>query len=104
MEEYDRQFNERHYFDFTFYFTQTEVLHIIKDPLTFYALNMNGQVLIDLAGLLERYAILYIEELFRSLRPVQLFTDGQRALAESLGRKSLDELAKHLVTLGSRKN
>jgi hypothetical protein len=97
MEEYDRQF---HYFDFSFHFTQTEVLHIIKAPLTFYALNMNGQVLIDLAGLLERYAILYIEELFRSLRSVQLFTDGQRALAELLGKKSLDELAKILVTLG----
>jgi hypothetical protein len=101
VEEYDRQFGERHFLDsLTFHYTQTEVFHIIKAALTFYALNMNGQVLIDLAGLLERYAILYIKELFKSLRSVQLFADGQRVLGDVLEKKSLKELAKHLVTLG----
>jgi hypothetical protein len=45
-------------------YVQYEMLYIIKGPLTFYALNMNSQVLIDLAGLLERYAIIYLDYLF----------------------------------------
>jgi hypothetical protein len=47
-------------------YVQYEMLYIIKGPLTFYALNMNSQVLIDLAGLLERYAIIYLDYLFKS--------------------------------------
>lgn len=54
----------------------------------------------DLAGLLERYAILYIEELFKSLRSVQLFAEGQRAIEEILEKKFLKDLVKHLITLG----
>jgi hypothetical protein len=53
-------------------YVQYEMLYIIKGPLTFYALNMNSQVLIDLAGLLERYAIIYLDYLFKSL---QLFPE-----------------------------
>ena len=49
-------------------YVQYEMLYIIKCPLTFYALNMNSQVLIDLAGLLERYAIIYLDYLFKSLQ------------------------------------
>jgi len=45
---------------------EPNILRLIKGPLTLYALNMNGQVLIDLAGILERYAIIYITELFES--------------------------------------
>jgi hypothetical protein len=45
---------------------QPYILTIMRGPLTLYALNMNGQVLIDLAGILERYAIIYITELFGS--------------------------------------
>jgi hypothetical protein len=58
-------------------YVQYEVLYIIKGPLTFYALNMNSQVLIDLAGLLERYAIIYLDYLFKSLKSLQLFPEGQ---------------------------
>ena len=66
----------------------------------FYALNINGQVLIDLAGLLERYAILYIEELFKSLRSVELFTECQRIIEDMLEKKFLKDLVTHLITLG----
>jgi hypothetical protein len=101
LKEYEKEFNEdlvnkRLLFDIT----ETEVLHMMKGALTFYALNMNGQVLIELAGLLERYAIIYIEELFKSLRSVQLFTEGQYAIEEMLEKKFLRDLAKHLITLG----
>jgi hypothetical protein len=56
-------------------YVQYEMLYIIKGPLTFYALNMNSQVLIDLAGLLERYAIIYLDYLFKSLKSLQLFPE-----------------------------
>lgn len=46
--------------------SEPDILRLIKGPLTLYALNMNGQVLIDLVGILEQYAIIYITELFRS--------------------------------------
>ena len=100
MEKYEEEFKQeladkRLVFDIT----ETEVLRMMKGSLTFYALNMNGQVLIDLAGLLERYAIIYIEELFKSLRSVQLFTEAERTIEEILA-KFLDDLAKHLITLG----
>lgn len=72
----------------------------MKGPLTLYALNLNGQVLIDLAGLLERYAIIYIEELFKSLRSIQLFVESKQAIEEILEKKSINELVKPLITLG----
>lgn len=43
VEEYNKEFGDDDHFDNSD-FIQTEVLHIIKAPLMFYALNMNGQV------------------------------------------------------------
>jgi hypothetical protein len=54
---------------------------------------MNGQVLIDLAGILEQYAIIYITELFRS------FPARQDVVRQLLERQFLDRLAKHLIIL-----
>lgn len=101
VEKYEDKFTQE-FVDKTlgFEITETEVLRMMKGPLTFYALNMNGQVLIDLIGLLERYAIIYIEELFKSLRSIQLFPEPERTVEEFLEKKFLDDLAKHLITLG----
>ena len=101
MEKYEKEFkeelaNKRLSFDIT----ETEVLRMMKGPLTFYGLNMNGQVLLDLAGVLERYAIIYIEELFKSLRSVQLFPESKQAIEEILEKKFLEELTTPLITLG----
>jgi hypothetical protein len=74
---------------------------MMKGPLTFYVLNMNAQVLIDLAGLLERYAITFMEELFKSLRSVRLFSEVEQAIKKILEKKFfLDDLSKYLITLG----
>jgi hypothetical protein len=73
---------------------------MMKGPLTFYALDMNGQVLIDLSGVLERNALIYIEELFKSLRSVQLFPEAAQAFEEILEKKFLEEIARPLITLG----
>jgi hypothetical protein len=81
-------------------YIQYEVLYIIKGPLTFYALNMNSQVLIDLAGLLERYAIIYLDYLFKSLKSLQLFPEGQDLIEAMLEKKSLTEVARYLLKLG----
>ena len=43
---------------------QPNILRLMRSPLTLYALKKNGHMLIDLAGILERYAIIYITELF----------------------------------------
>jgi hypothetical protein len=48
-----------------------------------YALNMNGQVILDLAGILERYAITCIVELFHS------FPDRQRVVERLIEKKLL---------------
>jgi hypothetical protein len=76
----------------------TDLIKIIRmtsrGPLTLYALNVNGQVLIDLAGILERYAIIYITELFES------FPARQDVVRQLLERQFLDKLAKHLIILG----
>jgi hypothetical protein len=74
--------------------SEPDILRLIKGPLTLYALNMNGQALIDLAGILERCAIIYITELFRS------FPARQDVVRELLSRQSLDKLADHLIKLG----
>jgi hypothetical protein len=63
LEKYEKEFKQeladkRLSYDIT----ETEVLRMMKGPLTFYALDMNGQVLIDLSGVLERNALIYIEE------------------------------------------
>jgi hypothetical protein len=73
---------------------QPHILTLMRGPLTLYALNMNGQVLIDLAGILEQYAIIYITELFRS------FPARQDVVRQLLERQFLDKLAKHLIILG----
>jgi hypothetical protein len=80
-------------------FVESQVLYMMKGPLILYALNMSGQLLIDLAGLLERYAIIYIEELFKSLRSIQLFPAALCVIEEMMEKRFLNELAKHLVTL-----
>jgi hypothetical protein len=56
--------------------------------------------LIDLAGLLERYTIIFIEELFKSLRSVQLFTEAQDTIKKIMERKPLKDLATPLIILG----
>ena len=73
---------------------------MMKGPLTFYGLNMNGQVLIDLVRVLERNSLIYIEELFKSLRSVQLFPEAAQAFEEILEKKFLEEIARTLITLG----
>ena len=73
---------------------QPNILRLMKGTITLYALNMNGQVLIDLAAILERYAIIHITELFRS------FPARQELVRDLLERQFLDKLAEHLVTLG----
>ena len=55
---------------------------------------MNGQVLIDLAAILEHYAIFYITELFSS------FPARQDMVRQLIDRQALDKLAEHLITLG----
>jgi hypothetical protein len=101
LEKYEKEFKQeladkRLSYDIT----ETEVLRMMKGPLTFYALDMNGQVLIDLSGVLERNALIYIEELFKSLRSVQLFPEAAQAFEEILEKKFLEEIARPLITLG----
>ena len=66
----------------------------INGALVLYASNLNGQVLIELAGILERYAIVYITELFKS------FPDRLLMVKKLLEKSFLDELAKSLIVLG----
>jgi hypothetical protein len=101
-QEYKNQFIRDNFFNKISMrdFVQSEMLYIMKGPLTLYALNMNGQVLIDLAGLLERYAIIYVDYLFKSLKSIQLFPDGQDLIDAMLEKKFLPELAKYLLKLG----
>ena len=73
---------------------------MMKGPLTFYGLNMNGQVLIDLVRVLERNSLICIEELFKSLRSVQLFPEAAQVFEEILEKKFLEEIARPLITLG----
>lgn len=73
---------------------------MMKGPLTLYGLNMNGQVLIDLVRVLERNSFIYIEELFKSLRSVQMFPETAQAYEEILEKKFLEEIARPLITLG----
>ena len=73
---------------------------MMKGPLTFYGFNMNGQVLIDLVRFLDRNSLICIEELFKSLRSVQLFPEAAQAFEEILEKKFLEEIAVPLITLG----
>jgi len=66
----------------------------INGALVLYASNLNGQALIELAGILERYAIVYITELFKS------FPDRLLMVKKLLEKSFLDELAKSLIVLG----
>lgn len=70
------------------------ILRLMKGPLTLYAMKMNGQVLIELAAILERYAIIHITELFNS------FPSRQEIVRELLEKQFLDKLAKQLIILG----
>jgi len=70
------------------------ILRLMKGPLTLYALKMNGQVLIELAAILERYAIIQITELFSS------FPSRQKIVRELIEKQFLDKLAKQLIVLG----
>jgi hypothetical protein len=92
---YNKEFKKQQLMDIFFrYVIQPDILELMKGPLTLYALNMNGQVLIDLAGILERYAIIYITELFGS------FPARQDVVRQLLERQFLYKLAKHLIILG----
>jgi hypothetical protein len=93
---YNKEFKKQELMNKTFFrdVSEPDILRLIKGPLTLYALNMNGQVLIDLAGILEQYAIIYITELFKS------FPARQDVVRKLLKRQSLDRLAKYLVILG----
>jgi hypothetical protein len=70
------------------------ILRLMKGPLTLYALKMNGQVLIELAAILERYAIIHITELFSS------FQSRQEIVRDLIEKQFLDKLAKLLIILG----
>ena len=101
MEKYEKEFKQdladkRISYDIT----ETEVLRMMKGPLTFYGSNMNGQVLIDLVRVLERNSLICIEELFKSLRSVQLFPEAAQVFEEILEKKFLEEIARPLITLG----
>jgi hypothetical protein len=93
---YNKEFKKQELMNKTFFrdVSEPDILRLIKGPLTLYALNMNGQVLIDLAGILEQYAIIYITELFKS------FPARQDVVRKLLKKQSLDRLAKYLVILG----
>jgi hypothetical protein len=73
---------------------QPNILRLMTGPLTLYALKMNGQVLIELAAILERYAIMYITELFSP------FPERQDMVRELVERQFLEKLAIQLIRLG----
>jgi len=70
------------------------VFGLMTTPVILYASKLNGQVIIDLTGILERMAIIYITELSKS------FPDRQTVVQQLLGKQNLDDLAGHLVSLG----
>jgi hypothetical protein len=93
--QYNKEFKKRELMNtFSRDVIQPYILTLMRGPLTLYALNMNGEVLIDLAGILERYTIIYITELFGS------FPARQDVVRQLLERQFLDKLAKHLIILG----
>jgi hypothetical protein len=79
---------------------ESDVLRVIKRPLILYALNMNGEAIVDLAGLLERHVFLYIEEIFRSLASIQKFPEGKSIILSMLKNRRFPEVADYLFVLG----
>jgi hypothetical protein len=95
VSHYNKEFKRQEFMNAFFQDVfQPNILRLMRGPLTLYALKMNGQVLIDLAAILERYAIIHITELFSS------FPARQDLVRQLLERQFLDRLAKHLIILG----
>jgi hypothetical protein len=93
VDEYNNKFENKTYGGDIYILSQV-ILPLLRGCLMLYALNMNGQVILDLAGILERYAITYIVELFRS------FPDRQRVVERLIEKKFLNELAELIIILG----
>jgi hypothetical protein len=84
VQRYNHEFKFDFFRDFVIPDIESEVLQIVKGPLMLYALQMNGQAIIDLAGLLERHVFLYIEEIFKSLASIQKFPPGRNIILKML--------------------
>lgn len=93
VNEYNKQFRT-YSMDVLYDEIMQMVFKGVKGALVLYGLNLNGQVLIELTGILERYIIIYIIELFK------LFPDRQLMVEKLLFKKFLDEMAKYLIILG----
>jgi hypothetical protein len=104
LKEFVQRYNSDFKFDFFKNFVipdiESEVLHIVKGPLMLYALQMNGQAIIDLAGLLERHVFLYIEEIFKSLASIRNFPPGRSIILRMLENRRFPEIAEYLHVLG----
>jgi hypothetical protein len=93
VKEYNKEFkNPRYPYRYFEDVSEPLILRTMKGPLALYALALNGQVIIDLATILEQYAITYISELFSAI-------PARKKLVEDLVKfRFLNELANHLVT------
>jgi hypothetical protein len=72
--------------------SERDILNLLKAPLIMYAMKLNGQVIIEIHGILERYAILAIVNLSNSF-------PSKFSIDEITERCVLPELAKILVAL-----
>jgi hypothetical protein len=93
IDEYNSKFENKAYGGDIYILSQV-ILPLLRGCLMLYTLNMNGQVILDLAGILERYAIMLVVELFHS------FPDRQRVVEKLIEKKFLNELAELLIMLG----
>lgn len=92
VKEYNKEFKNPLYpYPYFEDFSEPLILRTMKGPLTLYALALNGQVIIDLAAILEQYTKIYIAELFSAI-------PARKKLVEDLVEfQFLDKLAKDLV-------
>jgi hypothetical protein len=77
---------------------ERDILDLFKAPLIMYALKLNGQVIVEIYGILERYAILALVNLFdsRSDRPWKNKEKCTYKLEEKgVINKNLSSAAKH---------
>jgi hypothetical protein len=79
---------------------ESDVLNVVKGPVILYTLKMNGLVIVDLAGLLERHVFLYMEEIFKSLASVRKFPAGRSIILAMLKDRRFPEVTEYLFSLG----
>jgi hypothetical protein len=72
---------------------ERDILDLFKAPLIMYALKLNGQVIVEIYGILERYAVLALVNLFDS------DSDRKSTIEQLAQRWSLVDLAEILITL-----